>query len=330
MWVPPQIKVQQYHDSLRIDQLDRIQAALRVYYIALNHDRVVLKLNDTRSEALQVISNLKSEFHTYHHREVVHISYERRLIDSLQKLHKDNKAQRDSCDFWNRWTRERFIAHLELIWPQTVSVADKNFLEAIRDLQVQHDMSDAKVELQPFTDLMDIQRHYTHRNQEDNDKAINILMEKINDPEKHPRFYKILAECDIALPLVDLVDFRYVLMNTFQGAHTAIANLKASLRLIISGSPQSRNTDIRRGEKKGGHHSKPAQSFCTVCGKFSHNSKAYPAKSSPYANLTPSAYVGSAGHCDKQRYYLDLAKSRGRIGSIASQQCLYQLSILCK
>ena len=27
--------------------------------------------------------------------------------------------------------------------------------------------------------------------------------------------------------------------------------------------------------------------------------------------------------CDKQRYYLDLAKSRGRIGSIASQQCLY-------
>ena len=32
---------------------------------------------------------------------------------------------------------------------------------------------------------------------------------------------------------------------------------------------------------------------------------------------------------DKQRYYLDLAKSRGRIGSIAGQQCLYQLSILC-
>ena len=32
---------------------------------------------------------------------------------------------------------------------------------------------------------------------------------------------------------------------------------------------------------------------------------------------------------DKQRYYLDSAKSRGRIGSIASQQRLYQLSILC-
>ena len=92
------------------------------------------------------------------------------------------------------------------------------FLEAIRDLHVQYDMSDAKVELQTFTDLM-----YTHHTQEDNDEATKILLDKINDPEKinwHPRFYKNLAECDIALFLVDLVDFRYVLINTFQGAHT--------------------------------------------------------------------------------------------------------------
>ena len=62
------------------------------------------------------------------------------------------------CDFWNRWTREHFIEHLELIWPQTVSVAYTTFLEAIRDLYVQYDMSDAT--------------------------------EKIN---WHPRFYKTLA-----------------------------------------------------------------------------------------------------------------------------------------
>ena len=89
--------------------------SITTYDRAPNHDRVVLKLDSTRAEALQVISNLKSEFHTYHHREVVHISYERTLIDSLQKLYKDNEAERDSCDFWNRWTRERFIEHLERI-----------------------------------------------------------------------------------------------------------------------------------------------------------------------------------------------------------------------
>ena len=271
--------------------------SITTYDRAPNHDRVVLKLYSTRSEALQVIANLKSEFHTYLHRQVFHISYERTLIDSLQKMYKDNKAERDSCNFWNRWTRERFIEHLELIWPQTVSVADKTFLEAIRDLHVQYNISDATVEQQTFSELMNIHRHYTHRTQEDNDKAIKILLEKINDPEKinwHPRFYETLAECNITLPLVDLVDFRYVLMNTFQGAHTEIANLKSSFRLIISGSPHSRSTDIRRGVKKGGHQSKPAQSFCTVCGEFSHDSKA--AKSNPYANLTLSAYVNSVGH----------------------------------
>ena len=53
----------------------------------------------------------------------------------------------------------------------------------------------------------------------------------------------------------------------------------------------------------------------------------------PYANNHQYRRIFAASnrdHCDKQRYYLDLAKSRGRIGSIASQQCLYQLSILCK
>ena len=112
--------------------------SITTYDRAPNHDRVVLKVDSTRSEALQVIANLKSEFHTYHHREVVHISYERTLIDSLQKLYKGSKAERDSGDFGNRWTRERFIEHLERIWPQTVSVADKTFLDAIRDLYVQY------------------------------------------------------------------------------------------------------------------------------------------------------------------------------------------------
>ena len=41
-------------------------------------------------------------------------------------------------------TEERFIAHLELIWPQTVSVADKTFLEAIRDLYVQFKQSNIR------------------------------------------------------------------------------------------------------------------------------------------------------------------------------------------
>ena len=96
---------------------------------------------------------------------------------------------------------------------------------SVATLHVQYDMSYATVDQQTFTDLMNIHRHHTHRTQEDNDKAIKIPFDKINDPEKinwHPRFYKTLAEYDIALPLVDLVDFRYVLTHTVQGVHTEI------------------------------------------------------------------------------------------------------------
>ena len=167
---------------------------------------------------------------------------------------------------------KRFIAHLELIRTQTVSVADKTSLEAVRDLHVQ---CDAKVERQTFTDWMDIHRHYTHCPKEDNVKAIKILMEKINYPEKnnwHPRFYKTLREFNITVPLEDLVDFSYVLMNTLHGAHMEIANIKSGLCLIISGSPHSRSTDIRRGQKKGEHQRKSAQPLRTMSGKFSHDS----------------------------------------------------------
>ena len=53
-------------------------------------------------------------------------------------------------------------------------------------------------------------------------------------------------------------------------------------------------------------------------------------QSAIWPGLSRVPYPETGIFCDKQRYYLDLAKSRGRIGSIAGQQCLYQLSILCK
>ena len=62
-------------------------------------------------------------------------------------------------------------------------------------------MSDATVEQQTFTDLMDIHRHYTHRTQEDNDKAIEILLDKINDPEKINSLIVILLSTVSVVPM---------------------------------------------------------------------------------------------------------------------------------
>lgn len=97
--------------------------------------------------------------------------------------------------------RERLVRHLEQIWPQTVSVAH---------LHLQYNICDAPVEQHTFTDLINIHRHHARRKKEDNVEAIKILMDKINDPDKinrRQRFNKTLEECDIILPLDDLVDF---------------------------------------------------------------------------------------------------------------------------
>ena len=64
----------------------------------------------------------------------------------------------------------------------------------------------------------------------------------------------------------------------------------------IDGFDSSSSSDGSSSESSQSNDKSSKKSLCTVCGKFSHDSKACPAKGSPYANLTPSALVGSAGH----------------------------------
>lgn len=64
----------------------------------------------------------------------------------------------------------------------------------------------------------------------------------------------------------------------------------------VSGTQNSRRTNVRKVEKKGVQPNETFRSLCTVCGKFNHETKNCPVKSSPYANHTPSAIIGSTAH----------------------------------
>ena len=79
------------------------------------------------------------------------------------------------------------------------------------------------------------------------------------------------------------MDFRSVLMNTLQGAYNDIANIN------FSGTQHSHSTDARKGEKKGGNQN-------NLPNPFGRSVESLLALSSPYANHTPNAYIGSAGH----------------------------------
>ena len=122
--------------QLLIDPSDRQTAAynaIKYDKISIN-ERTILTATSTRDEALQLISNLKSAFHTYHHQEIIHTSYVPILVDRLQLHYRYDKAKRDECDHWRDWSKAVFTQHLKTIWPQTEDVADRTFLDAVRDL----------------------------------------------------------------------------------------------------------------------------------------------------------------------------------------------------
>ena len=62
------------------------------------NERTILTAASTRDEALQVISNLKSVFHTYQHQEIIHTSYVPILVDRFQLHYQYDKAKRDECE----------------------------------------------------------------------------------------------------------------------------------------------------------------------------------------------------------------------------------------
>ena len=95
----------------------------------------ILIYEDTRREVVQqCIANLMSKFHVYPHSEVIANSFTDRFQDILAWLYRSNKAKRDTCKHWRAWSREKFVEHLSLLYPQLSNVADKSYLDMIRDI----------------------------------------------------------------------------------------------------------------------------------------------------------------------------------------------------
>ena len=153
------------------------------------NERTILTATSTRDDALQVISNLKSAFH---HQEIIHTSYVPILIDHLQFNYRHDKDKCDECDHWKDWSKSVFTQHLETIWPQTEDVADRTFLEAVKDLPFQYDLENMEIEQETFTAISNITQ-------------IELkVMSKLNDPDRikwTTRFHKIFIELKMTYPV---------------------------------------------------------------------------------------------------------------------------------
>ena len=81
-----------------------------------------------------------SQFHDhYEHVEVIADSYKGIFDDKLIALYPHNASKRYWCKNWASWQRHTFVGRLKLIYTQISNVADKTFLEMIKDLKFEYD-----------------------------------------------------------------------------------------------------------------------------------------------------------------------------------------------
>ena len=108
----------------------------------------ILIYEDCRGEVVQqCIANLMSTFHLYPHSEVIANSFTERFEDMLRWLYKIDKTNRDTCKNWRAWSREKFVEHLRLLYPQLSNAADKSYLKMIKEIPFQYDLDNPVLEL---------------------------------------------------------------------------------------------------------------------------------------------------------------------------------------
>ena len=143
----------------------------------------ILIYEDSRREVVQqCIANLMSTFQLYPHSEVIASSFTERFEDILRWLYKTDKANRDTCKNWRAWSREKFVEHLRLLYPQLSNAADKSYLEMIKEIPFQYDLDNPVLDLNFQSKLSKIVKHYDTLTISEEAEAVKILLGKINIP----------------------------------------------------------------------------------------------------------------------------------------------------
>ena len=140
------IKKKKVHSDSDLDEPSSTQQV--VYRKGQPTATPILIYEDTHREVVQqCIANLMSTFHVYPHSEVITSSFTDRFEDLLRWLYETDKANRDTCKHWRAWSREKFVEHLRLLYPQLSNAADRSYLEMIWEIPFQNDLENPVVDL---------------------------------------------------------------------------------------------------------------------------------------------------------------------------------------
>ena len=272
----------------------------------------ILIYKDTRREVVQqCIANLMPTFHVYPHSELIASSFTDRFENMLRWIYKIDKANRDTCKHWRALSREKFVEHLRLLYPQLSNVADKSYFEIIRDIPFQYDLDNPVVELKFQSEFSKIINHYDSLTIAEEAEAVKILVGKINIPTAFnfiPVFNEMATGCDVPLPVSAVGDFRFVLMACFEDARRAKART-VFYKYVVIGTPETHFRGIKAVSFKEKNQANPTKSSnkapgatkadvvkCQFCGKNNHSNADCRTRTSEFTNNQNRSHIGSEAH----------------------------------
>ena len=200
------------------------------------------------------------------------------------------------------------------------------FLEAIEAFQLQFDIFDENVELMTFRALRELHEAYPSRSIVEEEQAIKLLMDKLNDPERInwlARFNKSYDVCDVTKPFTNIMEWRTVLTEMFLTIHKDIKEMQTVIRCNITDFIHTKNVvskKLGKAENKPPNKPSTRMATCTVCGTANHEALTCRSKDSVYANHTTDAYIGSDSHRSYRRTWVLI--------TFGSRMCLLTVTIL--
>ena len=103
---------------------------------------LVLIRDSTRKQVKQVIANIQSPLHGYHHRQTIDITFASEFGNLLMGLYPHDGAKRNSCRLWCDWSPVSFCKHLHLVFLNVKNATDKCLVQCISGMEFAYSFYD--------------------------------------------------------------------------------------------------------------------------------------------------------------------------------------------
>ena len=191
-----------------------------------------------------------------------------------------------------------------------LNVADKSYLEMIRNIPSIYDFENPALELKFETDFSKLVDHYDTLTPAEEAEAVKFLMGKIDNPAVFnwpPVFNEIAKGSDFTVPVGTVDDFSFVLNSCFEDARWAKSRA-VSYRYAITGMfnthfgeakvslKEKTQTNQIKNSVEASNASVAAGSTCTLSGKNNHSNANCRTRTSEVTNNQNQPYIGSEAH----------------------------------